>query len=396
VQLSEFDYHLPETRIAQYPLTQRDASKLLVYQSGNIEHSQFTDISEYLNEDDLLIFNDTKVIPARMFFRRSSGARIEVFLLDPVAPFNNMEQMLKSAGPAEWNCIIGNLKKWKDGETIFCELPEGDVLEATLVDRNVGRVRFNWPTGNFADILIRTGKIPLPPYIDRQSEELDSDRYQTVYAEHDGAVAAPTAGLHFTDRVITDLNVKGVQIAHVTLHVGAGTFQPVKESDVRKHNMHEEVFMVDRSLIKSLRSAKRRIATGTTSLRAIESLYWMGVKASTGAESVLELGQFEYEDLPGEISYEQALEFLDNHLQHRGLEQARASTAIMIMPGYKVRSISGLITNFHLPKSTLIMLIASWVGNDWRRIYQEALSNDYRFLSYGDSSLLLKEPESVV
>jgi len=351
-------------------------------------HSQFADISKFLNQDDLLIFNDTKVIPARMFFKRSSGARIEVFLLDPIAPFNNMEQMLKSEGPVEWNCIIGNLKKWKDGETILCELPDGDVLEATLVDRTAGRVRFSWPSGNFADILIRTGRIPLPPYIDRQSEELDSDRYQTVYAEHDGAVAAPTAGLHFTDRVISDLGTKGVQIAHVTLHVGAGTFQPVKESDVRKHNMHEEVFMVDRSLIQSLRNAKRRIATGTTSLRAIESLYWMGVKAATGAENVLELGQFEYEDLPGDMSYGEALGVLDDYLKHRDLEQSRASTAIMIMPGYKIQSISGLITNFHLPKSTLIMLIASWVGNDWRRIYQEALDNGYRFLSYGDSSLL--------
>lgn len=388
MQLSEFDYHLPETRIAQYPLSQRDASKLLVYQSGEIMHSQFADISKFLNQDDLLIFNDTKVIPARMFFKRSSGARIEVFLLDPIAPFNNMEQMLKSEGPVEWNCIIGNLKKWKDGETILCELPDGDVLEATLVDRTAGRVRFSWPSGNFADILIRTGRIPLPPYIDRQSEELDSDRYQTVYAEHDGAVAAPTAGLHFTDRVISDLGTNGVQIAHVTLHVGAGTFQPVKESDVRKHNMHEEVFMVDRSLIQSLRNAKRRIATGTTSLRAIDSLYWMGVKAATGAENVLELGQFEYEDLPGDMSYGEALGVLDDYLKHRDLEQSRASTAIMIMPGYKIRSISGLITNFHLPKSTLIMLIASWVGNDWRRIYQEALDNGYRFLSYGDSSLL--------
>jgi len=388
VQLSDFDYHLPDTRIAQYPLKQRDASKLLIYKNGHVRHAQFREISQFVQKEDLLIFNDTKVIPARMFFRRSSGARIEVFLLDPLAPFSNMEQMLKSEGPVEWKCMIGNLKKWKDNETIHCELPDGEVLHATLMDRAAGKVKFSWLEGTFADILIRTGKIPLPPYIERQSEELDSDRYQTVYAEHDGAVAAPTAGLHFTDRVISELSSNGIELAHVTLHVGAGTFQPVKESDVRKHSMHEEVFMVDLGLIRSLRNAKRRIATGTTSLRAIESLYWMGVKALNGADNVLELGQFEYEELQGEITYEQALAALEEYLKHRNLEQTRASTAIMIMPGYQIRSISGLITNFHLPKSTLIMLIASWVGDDWRLIYEEALKNDYRFLSYGDSSLL--------
>lgn len=388
MQLSDFDYHLPDTRIAQYPLKQRDASKLLIYKNGHVRHAQFREISQFVQKEDLLIFNDTKVIPARMFFRRSSGARIEVFLLDPLAPFSNMEQMLKSEGPVEWKCMIGNLKKWKDNETIHCELPDGEVLHATLMDRAAGKVKFSWLEGTFADILIRTGKIPLPPYIERQSEELDSDRYQTVYAEHDGAVAAPTAGLHFTDRVISELSSNGIELAHVTLHVGAGTFQPVKESDVRKHSMHEEVFMVDLGLIRSLRNAKRRIATGTTSLRAIESLYWMGVKALNGADNVLELGQFEYEELQGEITYEQALAALEEYLKHRNLEQTRASTAIMIMPGYQIRSISGLITNFHLPKSTLIMLIASWVGDDWRLIYEEALKNDYRFLSYGDSSLL--------
>ena len=388
MQLSDFDYHLPDTRIAQYPLKQRDASKLLIYKNGHVRHAQFREISQFVQKEDLLIFNDTKVIPARMFFRRSSGARIEVFLLDPLAPFSNMEQMLKSEGPVEWKCMIGNLKKWKDNETIHCELPDGEVLHATLMDRAAGKVKFSWLEGTFADILIRTGKIPLPPYIERQSEELDSDRYQTVYAEHDGAVAAPTAGLHFTDRVISELSSNGIELAHVTLHVGAGTFQPVKESDVRKHSMHEEVFMVDLGLIRSLRNAKRRIATGTTSLRAIESLYWMGVKALNGADNVLELGQFEHEELQGEITYEQALAALEEYLKHRNLEQTRASTAIMIMPGYQIRSISGLITNFHLPKSTLIMLIASWVGDDWRLIYEEALKNDYRFLSYGDSSLL--------
>jgi len=351
---------------------------------------KFSEISEILEASDLLVFNNTRVIPARMYFHRASGARIEVFLLHPVAPFSNMEQILECSGPVQWECMIGNLKKWKDLETIYCELPSGDKVKAKLLDRSRGLVELDWSRGSMAEMLLESGKIPLPPYIDRANEELDQDRYQTVYAERDGAVAAPTAGLHFTDRVLQQLDHRKVRTAELTLHVGAGTFQPVKDQNIRDHTMHQEVFIVNKDLLTKILGAKRRIATGTTSLRALESIYWMGVKAHHRKEDVFELGQFEYESLPGKLSFEESLIALCDHLDKLDKSEVEARTAIMIVPGYEIKSIDALITNFHLPKSTLIMLISAWVGPNWRKIYEAALKEEYRFLSYGDSSILFK------
>lgn len=385
----DFDYNLPESAIAQFPPEQRGQSRLLVYDRGNIRHHNFPDILEYVQEGDLLIFNDTKVIPARLHFRRLSGAVVEVFLLEPVQPFAQVERAMQSQEAQVWECIVGNLKKWKDTEILELKTEQGLCLEARLIDRELRHVHLSWNgTYNFAQVLQEMGKIPLPPYISRELVHDDQSRYQTVYAQHEGAVAAPTAGLHFTEEILDSLRSKGVDTAYLSLHVGAGTFQPVKNNDIRSHEMHAESFSVHTDVLTKLQSARRVIATGTTSLRTLESLYWMGIKAHLNLEAPAELGQFEYELISHELTYSEAIAALLNKLKQLDRDIFEGRTSIMITPEYKIRSIDGLITNFHLPKSTLIMLVASWIGDAWRDVYTAALDNNYRFLSYGDSSLL--------
>jgi len=391
--IDEFDYQLPEESIAQFPLEKRDASKLLVYRNGQILHDGFQNISNYLSCDDLLVFNDTKVIPARLFFQKPTGSTIQVFLLEPVEPYTQMERALESSESLSWNCIIGNLKKWKEGEELELEIDTELKLKAILTDREKRTVRFSWQEDiSFSEVLKLIGNLPLPPYINRAPQHSDEERYQTVYASHQGAVAAPTAGLHFSEPILDELKAKNIEIRQLTLHVGAGTFQPVKTEDVREHPMHEETFIISRELLEGLITSKRIVATGTTSLRALESMYWMGLKIysddNSSPENLFRIGQFEYENIPATLDYREALTAVLHYFDQHDIERIEAHTAIMICPGYKVRSAHAIITNFHLPKSTLIMLISSLVGDKWKKIYSEALEKDYRFLSYGDSSLL--------
>jgi S-adenosylmethionine:tRNA ribosyltransferase-isomerase len=387
--VEEFDYHLPEERIAQHPVMPRDSSKLLVFDpaSNAIQDDHFYHLANHLKANDLLVFNNTKVIPARMHFVKETGAHIEVFLLQPLES-SPIEQILESTiGQSDWHCMIGNLKKWKDGDIL--RISENLELQAELLDREKKQVRLIWKQGeSLATQLEKAGKIPLPPYIKRKSDATDQERYQTVYAVEKGAVAAPTAGLHFTVDTFEQLNEKGVLQCPVTLHVGAGTFKPVSTDNVFEHDMHQEVIVVQKSSVERIRDAERRIAVGTTSLRTLETLYWVGVKLERKEENPLHIEQeYAYQN-NAELDYSEALNRLVSYMIKEGLNEIQLTTAIMITPHYKVRSIDGIITNFHLPKSTLIMLIASLVGKSWRNIYEHALSKNYRFLSYGDSSLL--------
>lgn len=386
---SDFDYELQEQNIAQHPLEPRDSSKLLYYNHGTMSHHIFREIPEIIPGDAMLIFNNTKVFPARTFFKRESGAIIQIFLLEPTKL--DVQEAMATSVPILWNCMIGNLKKWKDGEkleTIVRMDDEDVIVEATLVDRKDRVVDIRWSSDHiFSEVVHALGKIPLPPYIRRDVEDEDQWQYQTIYAKEDGAVAAPTAGLHFTQDVLQKLRNKGIDIEEVTLHVGAGTFQPLQAENVIDHDMHSEQFMVSRNFLEKLKQNPKRFAVGTTSLRTLESLYWCGVKASKDEDPTYIEKLYPYEN-PSEISYEKAIQSLLDCLEG---DVFKARTAIMIMPGYRIRSISGggLITNFHLPQSTLIMLVSALIGDDWKKVYESALENNYRFLSYGDSSLLI-------
>ena len=392
IRISDFDYDLPAAYVAQKPEAKRDASKLLVYQNGQVSHKQFSDIVEVLPENAKLIFNNTKVIPARLFVHKTTGALIQVFLLNPVAPYNNVDQALKVTNQkVTWQCMVGNLKRWKQDETI--ELHTESVKMAfTLVDREQRLVEIDWTEDiHFCDALEVLGNMPLPPYIKREAQEADVTRYQTVYAKSEGAVAAPTAGLHFTPEILSDLKAKDKSIEEVTLHVGAGTFKPVEEDLVWNHPMHEEYYQVSRETIEGLITDAPRIATGTTSLRTLETLYWVGLQLRDGEENPYNVTQHKpylyNSDLP---DYNTSLQFVASHMEKLGVDEIVGLSGIMIMPGYAIKSVEGLITNFHLPKSTLLLLIAALVGEEWKTIYEEAKANDYRFLSYGDSSLLMK------
>ncbi|MBI1307925.1 MAG: S-adenosylmethionine:tRNA ribosyltransferase-isomerase [Bacteroidetes bacterium] len=394
IRMEDFNYSLPDERIAQKPLDKRESSKLLIYRNGNIEHDHFTNINRYLPSDSTLIFNNTRVIPARMFFARESGSVIQVFLLNPVTPYNNMEQALENtSGISTWQCLVGKAKKWKAGEILKQHLSVGGIdieLSADLHRENGFEVSFHWNQHvSFSAILDAVGKMPLPPYIHRESEEEDAERYQTVYAKFEGAVAAPTAGLHFSDSLLDQLK-KEHKLANVTLHVGAGTFKPVDAENPWQHDMHEEHYSVNVDDLMKLRSASSRIATGTTTLRTLESLYWNAVKLQNQMEDPFQINQhFAYQNT-GTLSFNGALDILIEYCNSNNLKSISGSSAIMIMPGYSIRSIDGLITNFHLPKSTLLLLIAALIGKEWKNIYNSALENNYRFLSYGDSSLLMK------
>lgn len=385
ISKSEFDYHLPKELIAQEPLSDRSSSKLLKYQGGAITHHAFKDLATLLDQPYLWVFNNTKVIPARLFFKRQTGAVIEILLLNPLNL--TTEEAMASSHPVQWETLIGGLKKWKDGEELNC-VSEGVVCKALLTDREKKVVEFIWETPNsFAEVVRKIGNIPLPPYIERAVKENDHRRYQTVYARHDGAVAAPTAGLHFTPEVLNSLTIGDHQITELTLHVGAGTFMPMKTGDVLNHEMHEEAFDVSEETIRTLLYQTNRIAVGTTSLRVLESLYWVGVKLKNGLSSFNRISQDDYRQYRSDMTYEEALEEILQYMHSREIKSLTGSTGILISRANRPISIRALLTNFHLPQSTLLVLVEAVIGKDWKRVYQEAIDQEYRFLSYGDSNI---------
>ncbi len=396
IDISEYDYPLTDDRIAKFPLPERDESNLLVYKGGAISHRRFRDIGAELPEGALMVFNNTRVFRARIIMHKPSGARIEVFCLEPYEPAD-YERAFAADGESEWLCLVGNLKKWKEGNLAIDFDYEGRQcrLEAERGEAkgNAHVVRFRWTGGmGFGELVEHLGRIPIPPYLNRESEEIDNTRYQTVYATVEGSVAAPTAGLHFTPRLIESLKRDGFGTAEVTLHVGAGTFLPVKEADAAQHAMHTEHFEVSLAAIEAMSADMGRIiSVGTTSTRTVESLAALGYRTMVSGTPDAErtVGQWEIYDIPEHYHASELLGALAGYMRREGKERIKAATQIMISPSYRFRIIDGLVTNFHQPKSTLLLLIAAVVGDDWKRIYRYALDNGFRFLSYGDSSLLM-------
>jgi S-adenosylmethionine:tRNA ribosyltransferase-isomerase len=396
LHISDYTYDLPEGKIAVYPLTVRDQSKLLIWQDGSISESVFAQIDQALPENSLLIFNNTRVIHARLYFRRETGARIEIFCLEPHAPAD-YQLSFQQTGKVEWKCLVGNAKKWKQGilkQEVVCENESITLIaEMTGKSGNAFIIRFSWDKPvNFADIIEAAGNIPIPPYLNRQADETDNDRYQTMYAKIDGSVAAPTAGLHFTNEVLSRLQKKNITTSELTLHVGAGTFQPVKSEKVADHEMHTETVVVDRRFIHQILSHQNHtIAVGTTSVRSLESLYWLGVKINQiKSGETLHVDQWEPYMANQDMSVANALNNLLSFMQANHIEQFAFTTSIIIVPGYRFRVINGMLTNFHQPQSTLLLLVGAFLGHDWKKVYDYALKNNFRFLSYGDSNLYLK------
>lgn len=386
-------YELPDDRIAKYPLEQRDHSRLLCYDRGNISDHHFYYLPQLLDKHCTLFFNDTKVIPARLFFTKETGALIEVFLLEPVAPSPVVSQAMEATGEVIWQCMVGNYKKWKDGQWLKLQLGEKDkstLLKAQIVDREQVEIIFQWdnPNLSFAELVEMAGKVPLPPYLNRESEEADKERYQTVYSQHKGAVAAPTAGLHFTDNVLQQLKAKEIKQSFLTLHVSAGTFQPLKVDNPEEHPMHAEQMVIGQNAIDNVLTSERVIAVGTTSMRTLESLYWFGVRLLKGITHfhIEKLEIYQKGVLPDR---KEAFQAIKDYMIQNQMTHLHGSTEIFIMGDYPFKVCDGLITNFHQPDSTLLMLISSFLRGDWKSVYDHALAHDYRFLSYGDSSLLI-------
>lgn len=396
IHIEDYNYSLPDERIAKYPLAERDSSKLLLYKDGKVSEDVFRNLASKLPEDSIMVFNDTKVVPARLFFRRESGAHIEVFCLKPCEP-SDYALVFLTTQKCIWHCVIGNAKKWK-GDTLLFDAPEDCPaaalqLKAKLISREgqTGIVEFTWEGGdNFGKVLETCGQVPIPPYLNRQTEEIDLERYQTLYAHIRGSVAAPTAGLHFTDRVLEDIRSKGIDIQNVCLHVGAGTFLPVKSSLVSEHPMHQEPFVVKKEFLQKIASTdKKVIAVGTTSVRTLESLYYVGVSCiENGCPREVE----QWAPYTREYSYstKEALLAIVEWLDKEGLSELKIGTRIIIVPGFTFRIVDMMVTNFHQPQSTLLLLISAFVKGDWHNIYDYALGNGFRFLSYGDSSLLTR------
>ncbi len=398
IRISAYNYPLPEDRIARFPLPRRDQSKLLIYRGGEISEECFSSLPDLLPENSLLVFNNTRVIQARLHFRKETGALIEIFCLEPALPADyvlNFQQTTQ----VEWLCMIGNLKKWKE-EPLHRQV-EIKGREITLTATRIGaegtshRVRFGWndPSITFADILECFGELPIPPYLNRETEEADKQTYQTVYSRIQGSVAAPTAGLHFTPEVFDRLHARGITCEELTLHVGAGTFRPVKSEEIAGHEMHREFISVSRSTIETLlRHQAQAIAVGTTSVRTLESLYHIGVKlhdTPDATEEDLQVGQWQPYETATELAPVEALREVLNYMDRHQLDTLHTGTQIIVAPGYTYRIVKGIVTNFHQPQSTLLLLVSAFVGEDWKKIYTYALEHDFRFLSYGDSSLLL-------
>ena len=387
IYIADYNYPLPDERIAKYPLAERDHSKLLVYRDGQVSEDRFYNIGDYIAPGSLLIYNNTRVIQARLEFAKATGARIEVFCLEPMAP-HDYQLSLGSTTGCTWKCMVGNAKKWHDGAI---ELQAGAFTLRAYKEQTLGNtfaVRFEWDGDHvsFAEILDALGELPIPPYLNRKTEESDKTTYQTVYSRIKGSVAAPTAGLHFTQNVLDDLRNRGIETDEVTLHVGAGTFLPVKTADANEHTMHTEIIAVPRATIAHIMSQLGHIvAVGTTSMRTLESLYFMGCSQSPS------VSQFEPYERDYTLSAREALQSLLDWMDATGQETLHAETQIMIKPGYTFHIVDQLITNFHQPQSTLLLLVSAFVGGDWHTIYDYALSHDFRFLSYGDSSILTRQ-----
>lgn len=396
IPVAEFTYELPDEKIALFPLSERDQSRLLVWNKGEISESVFGDIAEIIPEKSMLVFNNTRVIHARLFFRRETGSRIEIFCLEPHKP-SDYQLSFQKTDSVEWKCLVGNAKKWKSGILEKKVLVGDEVvnLKALMIERsgNAFFIRFSWDKPvRFSEIIEYAGNIPIPPYLNREAEATDNLRYQTMYAKVDGSVAAPTAGLHFTDRVMARLKKRNVISNELTLHVGAGTFQPVKSDTIAGHEMHTETVVVTREFVQNLQSHNGKvIAVGTTSVRSLESIYWLGAKLpQMSDDSPLHVYQWEPYHETSEVSAEKSLSNLLNKMDQMQVGQISFSTSIIIVPGYRFRLIDGMVTNFHQPQSTLLLLVGAFLGNDWRMVYEYALRNGFRFLSYGDSNLYLR------
>jgi len=410
---SDYTYHLPDERIAKFPLPKRDESKLQVYQQGEITHTVFKKITDYLPKNSLLVFNNTKVIPARIHFQKSTGAIIQLFLLHPIMPTPIINMAMEVTAWCVWDCLIGNRKRWKKGDILTRMLTvEGREVEvnAEIVDEEKNYVKLSWQytvgsiqlanskgllsTENcqlsFATLIQSLGQVPLPPYLNREAEREDYETYQTVYSEKKGAVAAPTAGLHFTEEVLQNLEKQDIKKEFLTLHVGAGTFQPIKVENIIEHTMHNEQVVISKQNIENLlANLGNIIPVGTTSMRTLESLYWYGVKLISDTNSsffIEKLYPYQHEILP---TAEESLQAILEKMVVNNETEITGETEIFIFPSYEFKLCKGIITNYHQPESTLILLIAALIGEDWRRVYAEAMAKDYRFLSYGDSSLLL-------
>lgn len=400
IQIKDFNYNLPDERIAKFPLAKRDNSKLLLYRHGEVTEDVFHNIAQYLPKGALMVFNNTKVIQARLHFRKETGALIEVFLLEPYMPAD-YEQMFQTTGHCSWLCMIGNLKKWKEGtlkRTFDVKGKEVTLVAERKEDVHKSyRVDFSWDASDvsWAELLDAVGELPIPPYLNRETQESDKTTYQTVYSKIKGSVAAPTAGLHFTPEVLADIDRHGIDREELTLHVGAGTFKPVKSEEIQDHEMHTEYICVHRqTLEKLIRHEAKAIAVGTTSVRTLESLYYIGVKLEKTldfSEEELHVCQWEpYENAVAKpITPIKAIENILAYLDKHGLSALHTSTQIIIAPGYEYNIVKMLVTNFHQPQSTLLLLVSAFVHGDWRKIYDYALAHDFRFLSYGDSSLLI-------
>ena len=395
LNINDYTYHLPDERIAKFPLAERDQSKLLVYRNGLISTDVFSHLPDFFNEADILVFNNTRVIRARIEMEKETGARIEIFCLEPHEP-HDYQLSFSQHHTCQWKCMVGNLKKWKSGaltKQVVCNGVEIELQAEKIEDAGQYQViRFTWDNGiDFGSLLDTCGSPPIPPYLNRNTEEIDETRYQTVYSKQKGSVAAPTAGLHFTPQVLKLLSEKGAKLNEITLHVGAGTFRPVQQNNVSQHEMHIEFFSVHIDIIRNLIANNgTATAVGTTSLRTLESLYWLGVKMLNGCmmENNYYVDQWEAYTLPQNISVMQSLTELCKTLELNKQNIIIASTKIMIVPGYVFRICKKLITNFHQPKSSLLLLVGAFTGEHWKKIYQYALEQDFRFLSYGDSSLL--------
>lgn len=398
IKISDYNYPLPDERIAKFPLPVRDQSKLLVYRHGEVSETRFTSLPDYLEAGELMIFNNTKVIQARLHFRKETGALIEIFCLEPIQP-NDYVLNFQQTSHAAWLCMIGNLKKWKEGSLHKEMNVKGHTITLTAT-RGECRGTSHWvdfiwdnPEITFADILEVFGELPIPPYLNRETQESDKETYQTVYSKIKGSVAAPTAGLHFTERVLQALRDKGVDLEEVTLHVGAGTFKPVKSEEIEGHEMHTEYISVNRQTIEKLIAhGGKAIAVGTTSVRTLESLYYIGVTIAShpdAGQEELHVRQWQpYETHPTMTTVESLQQILDYMKRHE-LEALHTSTQIIIAPGYTYHIVQKMVTNFHQPQSTLLLLVSAFVKGDWQTIYDYALAHDFRFLSYGDSSLLI-------
>lgn len=404
INIADYTYDLPDERIAKYPLKSRESSKLLVYDRGKISDRIFNELPDLLDEDTLLVFNDTRVVQARLRFEKRTGSKIEVFCLEPNNP-RDYNIAFQKTSDSVWKCLVGNAKKWKDGALQMDLQVKGKPLRLMVEkagrDKDAFLIRFSWKPGHiaFGDILDNAGKTPIPPYLNREAESSDKETYQTVYSRINGSVAAPTAGFHFTGRMLEEIASRGIPRLELTLHIGAGTFQPVISRELNDHPMHAEHFSVSRSSIECLLRHRGDImAVGTTSTRVLESIYWIGVRLMT--EDIPEDGRFFLDQwdaykLP-EQDRNKSLERLLDFMDEKGIESVEGLTRLMIVPGYRFGMVDRLLTNYHQPRSTLLLLVAAFIGDDWRKVYEYAMNHDFRFLSYGDSSLLIpSSPGSV-